>query len=98
MIETLKRRTKIRQLVGIGAVLAFSTAVWAYPAPPPDPSVPPSDVPPAIQQLRRAMLDPEIDTLTFHSMDRIFTTRTVGRSGPVWVLPRADHVLDFTYT
>ncbi len=33
----------------------------------------------------------------FGSMDRIFTTRTVARSGPVWRLPRADHALDFSY-
>jgi len=70
----------------------------AYPAPAPDPGMPASDVPPAIQQLRRAMLDPEVNTLTFHSMDRIFTTRTVARSGTVWSLPRSDHALDFTYS
>jgi CubicO group peptidase (beta-lactamase class C family) len=31
-------------------------------------------------------------------MDQLFTTRVVGRSGPVWQLPRADHALDFTYS
>jgi CubicO group peptidase (beta-lactamase class C family) len=44
------------------------------------------------------MLDSEINSLTFHSMDRLFTTRTVGRSGPVWPLPRADRELSFTYS
>jgi CubicO group peptidase (beta-lactamase class C family) len=91
--------TGARQLFlgAVGSAL-LSGVAWAYPPPPPDPSVPPSDVPPAVQQLRRAMLDPEINSLTFHSMERLFTTRTVGRSGPVWPLARNDRELDFTYT
>ncbi len=44
------------------------------------------------------MLDPDTNSLMFHSMDKLFTTRTVARSGPVWALPRADHALDFTYS
>jgi CubicO group peptidase (beta-lactamase class C family) len=85
---------------GPAAALAvlLSAAAWAYPPPPPDPSVPASEVPPAVQQVRRAMLDPEINALTFQSMDRIFTTRAVPRSGPVWPLARNDRELDFTYT
>jgi CubicO group peptidase (beta-lactamase class C family) len=79
-------------------LLLLPIAVLAYPAPPPDPSLPQSGVPPAVQQLRRAMLDPEINSLTFRSMDRLFTTRTVPRAGPVWSLPRADQPLKFTYT
>jgi len=70
---------------------------WAYPPPAPDPTLPKSEVPVAVQQLRRAMLDPDTNTLTFHSMDQIFTTRTVARSGPIWPIPRADHPLDFSY-
>src|SRR5215468_2111801 len=81
---------------------AFLTLVsglaWSYPAPPVDPSLPASTVEPAVQQLRRAMLDADVNSLTFHNMDQLFTTRTVGRSGPVWQLPRADHALDFTYS
>lgn len=72
--------------------------VAAYPAPPPDPSAPPSSVPSAVQQLRRDMLDAGVSTLTFQSMDRIFTTRPVPRAGAVWELPRADRPLDFEYT
>jgi CubicO group peptidase (beta-lactamase class C family) len=79
-------------------LLLLPIAALGYPAPPPDPSLPPSEVPPAVQQLRRAMLDPEINSLTFRSMDRLFTTRTVPRAGAVWALPRADHALEFTYT
>jgi CubicO group peptidase (beta-lactamase class C family) len=84
-------------LAGVVAGCLAPLAAIAYPAPAPDPTLPASEVPPAVQQLRRAMLDPDVNTLTFHSMDRIFTTRTVARSGPVWSLPRSDHSLDFTY-
>src|SRR5688572_27680161 len=73
-------------------------AAWAYPPPPPAPSEPASQVSPAVQQLRRAMLDTEVNSLTFHNMDQLFTTRTVPRSGTPWILPRADHELDFKYT
>jgi CubicO group peptidase (beta-lactamase class C family) len=86
-----------RSLLKGSALLLISSVAFTYPAPPPDPSLPKSDVPVAIQQLRRAMMDSEVNTLTFHNMDQIFTTRTVGRSGPVWALPRADRELDFTY-
>jgi hypothetical protein len=51
-----------------------------------------------VQQLRRSMLDADVNSLMFHNMDQLFTTRVVGRSGPVWQLPRTDHVLDFTYS
>lgn len=59
---------------------------------------PPSDVPVAVQVLRWHMLDSEVNALTFRSMETLFTTRTVARSGPVWRLPRADAPLAFTYT
>jgi CubicO group peptidase (beta-lactamase class C family) len=74
-----------------------SSGVEAYPRPPEDPSLPESDVPMAVQQLRRDMLDPQINSLTFHSMDKLFTIRSVPRSGPLWRLPRDDHEQDFTY-
>jgi len=72
-------------------------AAFAYPAPPPDPSLPRSAVPVAVQDLRRKMNDADVNALTFHVMDQLFTTRTVARSGPVWQLPRSDRPLDFTY-
>ena len=77
--------------------LLVSAEALAYPAPPPDPTVPESTVSPTVQQLRRAMNDPEVNSLTFHTMDQLFTTRTVPRSGPVWQLPRRSRELDFTY-
>lgn len=71
--------------------------VLGYPAPAPDPTLPPSSVPSAIQDLRRKMNDADVNALTFQEMDYLFTTRTVARSGTIWELPRADHALDFTY-
>jgi CubicO group peptidase (beta-lactamase class C family) len=58
---------------------------------------PPSDVPVAVQMLRWQMLDNTVSSLMFRSMDTLFTTRTVARSGAVWDLPRSDHALDFDY-
>jgi CubicO group peptidase (beta-lactamase class C family) len=58
---------------------------------------PPSDVPVAVQILRWQMLDNSVSSLMFRSMDTLFTTRTVARSGPVWELPHSDHTLDFSY-
>jgi CubicO group peptidase (beta-lactamase class C family) len=85
-----------RLRAGLLVLLAPLTAM-AYPPPAPTPGEPSSSVPPAVQQLRRDMLDPEVNSLTFHNMDQLFTTRTVPRSGAVWPLPHADHALDFTY-
>ncbi len=83
----------------LASLLFFLPAMlFAYPAPAPDPNLPASKVPVAIQQLRRTMLEPEVNTLTFHNMDEIFTIRTVPRSGSVWSLPRSDRSLDFKYS
>jgi hypothetical protein len=43
------------------------------------------------------MLANDVSALAFRSMDSLFTTRTVARSGSVWVLPHSDHLLDLTY-
>lgn len=58
---------------------------------------PESEVPVAIQNARWAMLQPDLNALTFRSMDTLFTTRTVPRSGQVSPLPTDDTALDFTY-
>ncbi len=75
----------------LGALLLWGTALAverdSAPAPPS----------PAIQELRRHMLDADVNTLTFHSMDSMFNTRVVSPSGTVWELPREDAPLDFTY-
>lgn len=65
--------------------------------PPPLAIAPPSDVPVAVQILRWEMLESGVNSLMFRSMDELFTTRTVARSGSVWRLPRSDRALDFTY-
>jgi hypothetical protein len=91
-------RASLRSALVAILLAASSAGALAYPAPAPDPSLPKSDVPVAVQQLRRSMLDPDTNSLMFHSMDKLFTARTVARSGPVWALPRADHDLDFTYS
>ena len=59
--------------------------------------MPRSSVQPAVQDLRRKMNDADVNALSFHVMDQLFTTRTVARSGSVWQLPRSDHPLEFTY-
>jgi CubicO group peptidase (beta-lactamase class C family) len=66
--------------------------------PPPLAGSPASDVPVAVQILRWHMLDNDVSSLTFRSMDTLFTTRTVARGGPVWTLPRNDHALDVDYS
>ena len=79
------------------AILAFDLNAQQR-LPPPLQGGPPSDVPVAVQLLRWHMLDNEVSALTFRSMDDLFTTRTVARSGEVWTLPRNDRPLDFSYT
>ncbi|WP_019368032.1 serine hydrolase domain-containing protein [Sphingomonas sp. HT-1] len=59
---------------------------------------PASAVPVAVQIARWHMLDGDINALTFRSLDRLFTTRTVAHAGMPWRLPRADSPLDFTYS
>jgi CubicO group peptidase (beta-lactamase class C family) len=58
---------------------------------------PSSEVPVAVQILRWHMLDNDVSSLMFRSMDTLFTTRTVARGGPVWQLPRDDHDLKVDY-
>jgi CubicO group peptidase (beta-lactamase class C family) len=79
------------------AALVSSNGSAQQKLPPPLVGGPPSEVPVAVQILRWHMLDNDVSTLAFRSMDSLFTTRTVARSGPVWALPHSDHKLDFTY-
>ena len=85
------------RLLSATGLLAVMPAAAQQQLPAPLTSGATSDVPVAVQIARWHMLDGDINTLTFRSMDTLFTTRTVARSGPVWQLPRADHALDFTY-
>src|SRR5690606_6860679 len=81
----------------VTALFSFHVAAQQT-LPPPLEGGPPSDVPVAVQILRWHMLDGNVNALMFRSMDSLFTTRTVARSGDVWRLPRSDHALDFSYT
>ncbi len=65
--------------------------------PPPLAGSPASSVPVAVQVLRWHMLDPEVNALTFRSMEQLFTTRTVAKSGQPWQLPQTEQALDFDY-
>jgi CubicO group peptidase (beta-lactamase class C family) len=98
--ESLKmrlRRALIQSALVLGVGLAPAVALSQVVLPPQLASGPPSDVPVAVQQLRWAMNDANVNSLTFRTMDTLFITRTVPRSGPVWQLERNDHPLDFTY-
>lgn len=90
-------RTRL-QLAVLGATLtAGASAQQQLPAPLQIES-PATDVPVAVQLLRWHMLDNNVSPLLFRSMDTLFTTRTVARSGEVWQLPHSDNALDFRYT
>lgn len=58
---------------------------------------PASDVPAAVQDVRRHVFDADINTLTFHNMDEIFPTRRVARSGDILPLPRREQPMPVTY-
>jgi len=58
---------------------------------------PVSDVPVAVQNTRWAMLQPYFNTLSFRSMDRLFTIRKVAHSGTPTPLARTDKQLNFNY-
>ena len=76
---------KINSIVGI-AVGLLATGVAC------------GDVPPALQSVRRHMLDADVNALTFHNMDQIFDTRRVDNAGPVWKIDSDPHEMSFTYT
>jgi CubicO group peptidase (beta-lactamase class C family) len=90
---------RLHSTVGILAVLLLLAPLSEAQQQLPDPLVSgaPSDVPVALQLLRWEMLETEVNSLTFRTMDVLFDTRTVARSGPVWRLPRRDQALDFSY-
>lgn len=77
--------------LGLIATLALSVPATAQDAPV-------SDVSPTVQTLRRHMLDPSVNVLTFRNMDQLFTTRTVARSGTASPLPASHHPLNFSYS
>jgi CubicO group peptidase (beta-lactamase class C family) len=92
------RNMKLKyRVLGVAAAMLPLVVAAQQSLPAPLQLQPASDVPVAVQILRWHMNDADLNALSFRSMEQIFTTRTVPRSGPVWRLPRADHALDFSY-
>lgn len=52
---------------------------------------------PAEIALRQRLIDPDVNMLTFRSIDEMFETIAVAAGGAVWELPRNPASLDFTY-
>ncbi len=94
-MSSMRTRCFIALLTCITAPAAgFSQQVL----PAPLASAPASEVPVAVQILRWHMLDNDLSSLAFRSMDTLFTTRTVPRGGAVWKLPQANQPLDISYS
>lgn len=74
----------------VGAAIVMS-AVWGA-------SAPAQAEPTATQiALRQRLVDPDVNMLTFRSIDQMFETLPVAAGGTVWELPRTPAPLDFTY-
>ncbi|MCO4784508.1 MAG: serine hydrolase [Marinomonas atlantica] len=58
---------------------------------------PESDVPAAVQTLRWHMLDRDVNSLSFRSMDTLFDTRQVARAGDISKLVKSEQPMDLTY-
>lgn len=94
-----KQPTILLSALLTASALAPAPAALAQQAlPAPLQGAPASDVPVAVQNLRWMMLDGRVNSLMFRSMDTLFTTRSVPRSGPVWHLPKTEKAMDFTYS
>ncbi len=52
------------------------------------PAVPPTGPSPAVVAMRQQWLNPQINSFTFRDTDRVFETRAVPHSGPVWKIPQ----------
>ncbi len=90
--------TRLRRVaVLLGFTIAPAVGLGQQVLPGPLIGGPASDVPVAIQILRWHMLENDVSSLTFRSMDTLFTTRTVARSGPVWALPHDEQTLEVDY-
>src|SRR6478609_3741461 len=51
----------------------------------------------AVQELRRHFMEPQVNALTFHEIDRIFDTRPVAHGARSTPLQGTDHPLNFSY-
>lgn len=68
-------------VLAVVALALVSGVTTAQDSPPPGPS-------PAVVKMRWQWLNPEINSFTFRDTDKVFESRPVARSGPVWNLPR----------
>jgi CubicO group peptidase (beta-lactamase class C family) len=91
-------RAQLKTAAILLAAFASRAALAQQELPAPLRGGPPSDVAVAVQVLRWHMLDSDLNSLMFRSMDELFTTRSVPRAGAVWNLPRIDRPLDFSYS
>jgi len=90
------RRRILWAVCSLAAVAGFSDPLSAQTAA--AHYLPDGEVPVALQELRRHVLDANFNSLTFRSMDQLFDTRVVGRGGPVQALARAETALpDYEY-
>ncbi|HXC60219.1 MAG TPA: hypothetical protein VN645_12975, partial [Steroidobacteraceae bacterium] len=89
---------RLRSLSAFIALLTTALASAQQQLPAPLAGPPANDVPVAVQILRWHMLDNDVSSLAFRSMDTLFTTRTVAHGGPVWTLPHDDHPLNVSYS
>ncbi|MCJ9427772.1 serine hydrolase domain-containing protein [Kordiimonas marina] len=98
MFKSVRQTSYAAILLALSSVPASAPANAQQVLPPVLTAGAKSDVPVAVQLLRWHMLDGDVNSLMFRSMDTLFTTRSVPRSGAVWQLPREDHNLTFSYT
>lgn len=84
-------------MLWVAAAALWAACAGAQQLPAPLQTGAPTTVPAALQLARWHMLDPDVSSVMFRSMDRLFTTREVSRAGQVWVLPRRDQPLEVRY-
>ncbi len=75
------RRTGWARAALLAAAVALCAPGSAQQAPARGPS-------PAVVKMRWQLLNPEVNSFTFRDTDKVFESRAVKRSGPVWDLPR----------
>lgn len=81
---TMQRKSSVISLFLFLSLGCFSCACFAQPSE-------------TILELRRRFLDPDINSLTFHNIDEIFTTQRVPAGAETWVIPSAPKTLNFSY-
>ncbi|MCW1984574.1 UNVERIFIED_ORG: CubicO group peptidase (beta-lactamase class C family) [Sphingomonas sp. R1F5B] len=91
MVFPRKKATLALASATLALAQAFAAPALAQTAPPH--VLPNGQVPPNLAAARTHMLEAPENMLTFHTMDQLFQTRPVPRSGPIAALPRVDQAL-----